>query len=374
MKITSKKIGGKRVYEVTGYLGVFVDESTGKKKQKNFHRKGLPSSQAAKDAFNEAKKKFQNPTDVSKAPTYRDIYEIWLATYRQGVKASTLNRVLGVFKHHILPSMGNWPITDINWQTCQRVALEWREQVATYRKVGGYASLVFRTAQKMGLIPSNPMALVDYPAKKSAAKKSDNFWTANQLSEFLHTVSKIDAGKRYDRTALFYLLATTGMRKGECLALTWGDINFTAGTVTISKTVTRDVDNNRFIGTPKTKNAYRTISLDPSATSQLKAYKRSQSVVPSASDLIFHNQEGFIMSLMKPNHWMESILKKTDLPRITIHGLRHTFASIQSADNVNAKAVQLQLGHSDIETTLNIYTHLTPDELSSKLVSISDVI
>ena len=80
------------------------------------------------------------------------------------------------------------------------------------------------------------------------------------------------------------------------------------------------------------------------------------------------------MSLMKPNHWMESILKETDLPRITVHGLRHTFASIQSADNVNAKAVQLQLGHSDIETTLNIYTHLTPDELSSKLVSISDVI
>lgn len=374
MKITSKKIGGKRVYEVTGYLGVFVDETTGKKKQKNFHRKGLPSSQAAKDAFNEAKKKFQNPTSVSDAPTYRDIYEIWLATYRQGVKSSTLNRVLGVFKHHILPSMGNWPITDINWQTCQRVALEWREQVATYRKVGGYASLVFRTAQKMGLIPSNPMELVDYPATRSTAKKSDNFWTAKQLSEFLHTVSQLDAGKRYDRTALFYLLATTGMRKGECLALTWGDIDFTAETVTISKTVTRDVDNNRFIGTPKTKNAYRTISLDASATSRLKMYKRSLSAVPSANELIFHNQEGFIMSLMKPNHWMEAIIKKTDLPRITVHGLRHTFASIQSADNVNAKAVQLQLGHSDIETTLNIYTHLTPDELSSKLVSISDVI
>lgn len=374
MKITSKKVGGKRVYEVTGYLGVFIDETTGKKKQKNFHRKGLPSSQAAKDAFHEAKNKFQNPTAVSEALTYRDIYEIWLATYRQGVKASTLNRVLGVFKHHILPSMGNWPIADINWQTCQRVALEWREQVATYRKVGGYASLVFRTAQKMGLIPSNPMLLVDYPAKKSAAKKSDNFWTADQLSEFLHTVSKIDAGKRYDRMALFYLLATTGMRKGECLALTWGDVNFTTGTVTISKTVTRDVDNNRLIGTPKTKNAYRTISLDSSAAIQLKNYQRNLTAIPSASDLIFHNQEGFIMSLMKPNHWMEAIIKKTDLPRITVHGLRHTFASIQSADNVNAKAVQLQLGHSDIETTLNIYTHLTPDELSSKLVSISDVI
>lgn len=61
---------------------------------------------------------------------------------------------------------------------------------------------------------------------------------------------------------------------------------------------------------------------------------------------------------MTPNHWLKTLIEETGLPRITVHGLRRTFASIQIASGIEPKALQLQLGHSDIKVTLNVYTHM----------------
>lgn len=383
MKITHKMIGSKRVYDVRGYLGKYTDIN-GNTKTKTYHHGGFSSSKAAKLAFDRAKVEFDhrknNPAAIMDNPTFDEVYEVWLKTYKLGVKESTLNRVEGIFKHHITPSFGGMRINTITWQKCQEEALKWRESVKQFNKLAQYAALVFRIAQKMGVITTNPMKLVDVPkiaVDYSKDKAADNFWTAEQLATFLAVVDATDGHRtqpRYDRSALFYLLATTGMRKGEALALTWSDIDLKNGLVTINKTISRSIDNHQIISTPKTRNAYRTLSLNSSTIDRLKKYRKSLVVIPRAKDLIFTNQKGQIMSVMTPNHWLEALIGETDLPTITVHGLRHTFASIQVANNINVKALQMQMGHSDIKITLNIYAHLSQQELSAQVYDMSKIL
>lgn len=392
MKITSRVIKGKTVYDLTGYLGTATDVY-GQEHSKTFHRRGFDSRKSALLAFSHAQADFDRAKkkgiQVETRPKFVDVYAIWLATYRLGVKESTLNRVEGIFKHHILPSLGDKYIDEITWQICQKAVLDWRKVVKQFNKLSQYAALVFRTAQKMGVIVANPMKLVDIPEPVNSVaedKGPTNYWSSEELSVFLKTVDRNDQYEsRFDRGALFYLLATTGMRKGEALALTWGDLNLTEGFVTINKTTTRTEHNHQTVGTPKTRNAYRTLSLDPMTIDHLKKYRSKLAVIPLASHRVFlSSRTGNLMSLMTPNHWMNQIvdqinaerlkMHETPLRKITVHGLRHTFTSIQVLHQINVKALQLQLGHSDIKITLNVYAHMSAHKVAENVYRISDII
>ncbi|MFD1455187.1 tyrosine-type recombinase/integrase [Levilactobacillus lanxiensis] len=392
MKITSRKTKGKTVFDLVGYLGTYTDVY-GQEQSKTFHRRGFESRKEALLAFSHAQSAFDRDKkkgiQVKERPKFTDVYTMWFETYRLGVKESTLNRVEGIFKHHILPSLGNKYMDEITWQMCQKAVLDWRNVVKQFNKLAQYAALVFRTAQKMGVIVSNPMKLVDVPEPVNSLANDDeplNYWSSSELATFLRKVDRNDQKEaRFDRGALFYLIATTGMRKGEALALTWGDLNLREGFVTIDKTTTRTEHGTQTIGTPKTRNAYRTLALDPVTINHLKKYRSSLAVIPLASHRIFlSSRTGKAMSLMTPNHWMDRIIEQinsersktheTPLRRITVHGLRHTFASIQVQHQINVKALQLQLGHSDIKITLNIYAHMSAHKIAENVYRISDII
>lgn len=380
MKITKKTVKGKLIYEVTGYLGSYVDEN-GNKKQKNFHKK-FSSSTEAKIAFEKAKSNFMKQRDLSSTgdfnnhPTFKAVYLPWREIYKEGVKESTLNRVDVLFEYHILPSFGDKLVDKITWQDCQRAVLEWKSQIKFFNKCVSYSSQIFKRAVKLGYIAQNPMELVDAPRVPNDILSSGkrNYWNVDQLKTFLTAVYRKDNGKRYDRLALFYLLATTGMRKGEALALTWEDVNVNQHSVSISKTITRKKNNTQTIGAPKTPSAYRTLFLDEATSNALHEYKKHLPVIPKNNDLIFQNQKGGIMGLMTPNHWLNYFIKATELPHITVHGLRHTFTSIQVQNATNVKAVQMQLGHSDAKITLNVYTHMERDQVAANIFDIGQII
>lgn len=328
-----KIVKGQLVYEVRGYLGSYTD-TNGKIKQKTFH-KCFSSSNEAKTAFSKSKRDFEKQSNqlsvgnFNSHPTFKVVYESWLQIYKEGVKESSLNRVKIIFEQHVLPSFGDKRIDKITWQDCQSAVLDWKKQVKFYNKFASYSSLIFKRAVKLGYIAQNPMDLVDVPKIPNGilASGNHNYWSLEQLRIFLLAVYHEDNGKRYERLALFYLLATTGMRKGEALALTWFDINDVQQSVSISKIITRKEDNTQAIGTPKTKNAFRTLSLDKPTLRALHDYKIHLPQLPHNNELIFKNQSGDMMSLMTPNHWLNHFIKVTVLPRITVHGLRHTFNS-----------------------------------------------
>lgn len=165
-----------------------------------------------------------------------------------------------------------------------------------------------------------------------------------------------------EKIAYFRLLAFTGARRGEIGALTWQDIS--NNTLTINKAVTRTYAGLE-VGKTKTASSKRLVSLDSQTISDLKAFKKTT----DKKGLIFKSSTGGIMTDSLPRKWMHQILDDTDLRPIKIHGFRHTHASLCFEAGMTLKQVQYRLGHSDMKTTMNVYTHITKqaqDEIGEK--------
>lgn len=161
---------------------------------------------------------------------------------------------------------------------------------------------------------------------------------------------------------MFRILAFTGIRKGELLALKWTD--FKRETLSINKAISRSQAGLE-VSTTKNKASERLISLD----------KKTVEIIEKLHDtypdriMLFESENGGIMTPSKPRKWLLDILKDTDLHEITIHGFRHTHASLIFDAGMTIKQAQHRLGHSDLQTTMNVYTHITQkaiDDIGNK--------
>lgn len=166
----------------------------------------------------------------------------------------------------------------------------------------------------------------------------------------------------------FRLLAYSGMRKGEALALKWSDLNLKDHTVTIDKTVTIGDKGLVIISeTPKNSYSERTIYIDKETFKLLLKWRKEQKKLLlmdgfnalAPNQLMFSNQHN---TAIHPSH-IANVLKRFvnrhGLDAITPHGFRHTHCSLLLEAGVPIKEVQERLGHSDIKTTMNIYAHVT---------------
>lgn len=156
----------------------------------------------------------------------------------------------------------------------------------------------------------------------------------------------------------FYTEITTGLRRGEICGLKWSDLDFETGVIKISRSITIETGGRVVVGEPKTETGKRTILLPPSTLHILK--KRKETIF---GEWIFPNP-------LKPENpvspnvayrKLKEILKKSNLPDIRFHDLRHTFATHAIANGVDAKTLSNILGHTNASFTLDAYTHITTD-------------
>ena len=169
----------------------------------------------------------------------------------------------------------------------------------------------------------------------------------------------------------FRLLAFTGIRKGESLALVWSDVDFKNSTINITKTLTQGMRGKKIVQPPKTRASKRIIPLDKKTLATLSQWKEQQAqwynflnvdLKSNDKQLIFANKVNSFLSLYTPGEWLNDIIKENHLKKITVHGLRHTHASLLYASGVNVKEAQKRLGHSDLATTMQIYTHISEQQ------------
>lgn len=211
----------------------------------------------------------------------------------------------------------------------------------------------------MQLINVNPTKIIKKPTKRKQIKedKDLNFYDKEGFKEFMQS---LETGRNHRAYVFFRLLAFTGILKGETLALKWSDVDVKHKVLDINKAVSRK-SSGLYIQTPKTPSSIRRISLDDKTLEVLKEFKGSD----SEDLLIFRTEDNGILSPAKPRKWLivaQDVLDKkreTPMKRISTHGFRHTHASLLFESGATIKDVQFRLGHSDIQTTMDIYTHVT---------------
>lgn len=195
--------------------------------------------------------------------------------------------------------------------------------------------------------------------------KEENFYTKDQLILFLNCLEQENNFKVY---TLFRLLAFSGMRKGEALALQWDDIDFKNNEITINKAISRGKDNKLYLKTTKTR-SNRTIKMDEKTMTILHDWKKKQKQhylilgynTLKPKQLVFSNEYNEFLQPTKTRKWLIQVQEKYNLKKITTHGLRHTHCSLLFEAGASIKEVQDRLGHTDVKTTMDVYAHITKE-------------
>lgn len=351
----AKMKDGKRWYVFVRYT-----DWTGQVKQ---HKKeGFERRSDAK----EYEKTFLEQKNGSADMTVRSLYTLYMEDCGSRLKPTTFSNKEFLFDKHVLPYLGNLKIDRISpkdirkWQNTLLTKTQdnGKPYSQTYLKtVNNQVSALFNYGVKYYGMKSNPCRQAGAMGKKKA--DSMQFWTQEEFETFLATVAD-----KPQSVVMFSLLFWTGMRSGELLALTPEDFDFDTCTVSITKNYAR-LNGEDLIMEPKTPKSRRVILLPATISKMVQDYlKQLYAIQPT--DRIFGGQEGKHIL----QYEMSRGCKLAGVKKIRIHDLRHSHASMLIELGYSPLLIAERLGHENIETTLETYSHLYPNkqsELATKL-------
>lgn len=231
-----------------------------------------------------------------------------------------------------------------------------------------------KDAVRWGRLARNPADAADPPRVDQHAGGA-HAWDAASLRQFLDT-SRAAEDRQF---ALWVLLATTGMRRGEALGLRWGDVDLSTGRIRVVQTVIQ-IGGKVALGDPKTARGRRSVKLDNSTIAILRAHRSRMNqerlvVGPDYADrdLVFHHSDGSWLRPASVSATFARRVSSSGLPHLTLHGLRHTWATLALEQGVHPRVVQERLGHSTIAITLGIYSHVSPTLHDEAAQAVSDL-
>lgn len=354
----TKKDGTKR-YVLQVYLG--IDPTTGRPVKTT--RRGIRTEREAKILEAQLKAEFMKNGELQRVNrvTFKEICDLWLIQYETTVKENTFVIQKQVINKHIIPKLGNKFIDKIKLQDCQSIANEWYSSYSKANSLVSVVARIFDFAMSYGYVTSNPMKSVIRPKNTHKKKYDAPFYNKAELTQFMTAI----ANEPLQVRLMFRLLAFTGLRKAELLALRWSDL--TPNTLTVNRVLVKGKKNLYKYQSPKTKTSERTISLDIQTAKLLNEWRIEQReylfkfgrYTKKDAQLIFVTDKNTHLAVEQPNRLLNKIITENDLPFMTIHGFRHTHCSLLFEAGVQLKEVQERLGHANIQTTLDIYTHVT---------------
>ena len=311
------------------------------------------------------------------------VEEDWLLTIQTQIKPSTFESYRRNMRHHVLPTLGGRSIRAV--RPNQLNAL-YAELLANGRRngSGGLSPKTVRyihtivhkalaDAADAGLVAANPAERAKPPRPRASVPAELRFWTPEELRSFLDRV----CGHRFE--AGWHVSAMTGMRRGEVLGLRWADVDLDAARIHVRQTLV-SVAYELVVSTPKNHRA-RVIDLDPGTVEQLRRHRNQQAderaewgVNYRDTDLVFCKENGEPLHPQSYSQAFERIVAKPDLPKIRLHDLRHTHATIALRAGVPTKVISERLGHESPAFTLKQYAHVIPGMQSEAAKLIADLV
>lgn len=304
--------------------------------------------------------------EISNKVRFLEIYQKWFEIYKLTVKESTSAKTKERFKLHILPDFQYSKIEDITYDDVQSFALKLSKKIKSYKIIITYLSQVFNHAIRLGIIKSNPCDLIIYP-KTIEEKKEIPIWTVEDIKTFLIHAKKDMPFKYY---VYFYLIITTGARRGEILALNWNDIQ--GDKISINKTITRG-ESGYIIDSPKTEKSTRILIINNEAIKLLKELRIQTIKRLGVQEKVFTNLDSNYISLTTPIKYLQKVIKDHNLPYMTIHGLRHTLTSLMDKEGIKPVTMSQILGHTNQKMT-NHYTHSYEEEQRKAIQNMSELL
>ncbi len=321
--------------------------------------------------------KYKNLNDllpIDESITIEQYFKHWLFEFKiNEVKPSTITRYQGIYSKYIKNSqISKIKLKDLRanhlqsyYNTLINDNTTTSSTIATINKI---LKSVLNQGIKEGYLLKNYCTMVSLP--KRSKKDEIVYFTVDEQKRF------IEACRGHKLECLFLFDLGTGLRLGELLALTWSDIDFINKTVSINKSFRQEkiYDNKgdgkftSLIQAPKTESSIRTVPIPSNLILKLKEHKITQNKeklklgeLYTDNNLVFCTPTGTYINSSNLRKRFNTLLAKAELPKIKFHALRHTYATRLFEEGIQVKTVQSLLGHSDIATTMNIYTHVTDD-------------
>jgi len=285
----------------------------------------------------------------------------WLENHRSGVRLRTYEWYEQLVRLHLVPAIGRIPLQKLTPQQVQSLYTQKLQEGLSRTTVNTLHAMLHKAledALRWNLVARNVCDAVTPPRRDRYEIQP---FSIEQAQRFL------SAAKGHSLEALFVLAVSTGMRRGELLAVKWQDIDFSTCTLHVRRIFTRSKGNRYIEAEPKTEKSRRSIVLPALVVDLLsqQRMKQAQAKMEAGAawqehDLVFSTSMGTPLNPSKVIDRFKSLLKKADLPGIRFHDLRHSAASILLGMGIHPKVVQELLGHNQISMTMDIYSHVMP--------------
>lgn len=316
-------------------------------------------------------------------PTVGEFLVEWLATSEPTRRPTTSVSYQYCAHAHVIPHLGEVPLRDLapehvrSWQAALlRTPRRFRDGTLSTTTVRYCHRLLRRALQdalRWDLIDRNVCDAVVAPRR---ADTEMTVWSPPDVRRFLAFVND----ERL--VAMWRLFLVTGMRRGEIAGLRWIDVDLKAGRLSVRHTRVL-VYARAQVSEPKTKRSRRVIALDAGTVAELRAHRERQAGereyaqdVWVESGYVFVREDGMPLDPDRISHLFRVAVDAAGLPKIRMHDMRHTAASLALAMGIHPKVVSERLGHSSVAITLDTYSHLTPglqEDAAERLGEILDV-